>query len=93
VNLFYTAITRAKKELYLTASCQADCSRFIKCLDPSLIELQPSGLWLTNIDPKLNSHLTPAGSIAEIVGEKGEEEVYQLLSNNKKIKFEKLIKN
>jgi superfamily I DNA/RNA helicase len=38
VNLFYTAITRTKKELYLTTSCWEDCSRYIiSCLDRKLL--------------------------------------------------------
>ncbi|CAG8629967.1 425_t:CDS:2, partial [Ambispora gerdemannii] len=74
VNLFYTAVTRAKKELYLTASCQEECSRFIKYLNPSLIELQPSDLKLTPTSLGLNRHVISGSSIAEIVGERGEEE-------------------
>lgn len=93
MNLFYTAITRAKKELYLTASCLEECSRFIKYLDPNLIELLPSNLRLTPTSLDFNQHTSLIGSIAEIIGEQGEEKVWQLLDNNKKIKFEKLVKN
>ncbi|CAH1756642.1 19178_t:CDS:2 [Entrophospora sp. SA101] len=93
VNLFYTAITRTKKELYLTASCHEDCSRFIKYLDPNLIELLPIDLLSTTTSPSLNQHAIPVGSVVELIGEKGEEEVWQLLANNQKIKLEKLIKN
>ncbi|CAG8778168.1 8522_t:CDS:2, partial [Ambispora leptoticha] len=42
--------------------------------NPSLIELQPSVLRLTTTNPELDQHIIPAGSIAEIVGEQGEEE-------------------
>jgi len=58
-----------------------------------LIELRPSNLHFTQINPDPNPHTVSTSSIAEIVGEQGEEEVLQLLTSNKKIKFEKLIKN
>jgi hypothetical protein len=38
-------------------------------------------------------HLNPSRSIAEIVGDEEEKKVLEFLTNNKKNKFEKLIKN
>lgn len=95
VNLFYTAITRAKNELYLTASCQEKCSRFIRNLNPNLVELVPTNSQLLQKKDNINySHLLPyCSSISEIIGERGEMEILELLMNNKKIKFEKLSKN
>jgi superfamily I DNA/RNA helicase len=91
VNLFYTAITRTKKELYLTASCPATCSRFIKNLNPALIELEAASLNMLPATDKSDSFSFPAyHSLAELFGEKGEEEVLQLLTNNRKIKWEKI---
>ncbi|CFW93123.1 Putative ATP-dependent DNA helicase UvrD/PcrA [endosymbiont DhMRE of Dentiscutata heterogama] len=95
VNLFYTAITRTKKELYLTASCWDECSRYLKCLDRNLIELLPTDL--SQITASYHSsnhqHSNPTRSIAEIMGDEGEKKVFEFLANNKKIKWEKLVRN
>ncbi|CAG8606919.1 6405_t:CDS:2, partial [Scutellospora calospora] len=53
---------------------EKECSRFIKCLNPNLIELRPSNLRLVPTNSDRNHHTTLVGSVAEIIGEKGEEE-------------------
>ncbi|MCE8164071.1 MAG: ATP-dependent helicase [Candidatus Moeniiplasma glomeromycotorum] len=94
VNLFYTAITRTKKELYLTTSCWEGCSRYIKCLNRSLIKLLPNHLSPTPDNQKLgHQNLNLPQSIAETMGDHGEEKVFEILTNNKKIKWVKLVKN
>lgn len=94
VNLFYTAITRTKKELFLTTSCWKDCSRYIKCLDRNLIELLPADLSPVEKNENLIYHNPKLPqSMAELLGDEGEEKVFKILNTSKKTKFKKLIKN
>ncbi|CAG8590450.1 2759_t:CDS:2 [Ambispora gerdemannii] len=80
-------------KLYITASCPEECSRYLRSLSPNLIELIPANSQLLPPEEKKNHSTSTYASVSEMIGEKGEEEVWQLLANNKKIKFERLIKN
>jgi hypothetical protein len=83
--------------LYLTSGCKEECSRFIRNLDPKLFNWENvlGNRQLLPVNDKVNyQHLFfPYSSISEIIGERGEVEVLELLLDNQKIKFGKLVES
>ncbi|WNE39960.1 MAG: hypothetical protein GBAus27B_000027 [Mycoplasmataceae bacterium] len=74
--------------------CWKDCSRYIKRLDRNLIELLPIDLSPVVENENLIYHYPKLPqSMAELLGDEGEEKVFEILNSSRKIKFKKLIKN
>ncbi|CAG8830132.1 10381_t:CDS:2, partial [Racocetra persica] len=83
-----------KTRLSSIHKAKEESSRYIKCLDRNLIELLPTNLpRVTKTQNPTHQHSNPTPSIAEIIGDEGEKKAFKLLANNKKIKWEKLVRN